>query len=123
VVRVNGAEGLAFPGYCRVIWRAHVAEMTDLDPGSQRHLMNVVYAVESALRVLVTPDKINLAALGNQVPHLHWHVIPRWVDDSHFPAAIWAPAEKPVVTKHALPPAAALATVISAVLAKEESGA
>jgi len=45
--------------------------------------------VEQALRALIHPDKINLAALGNQVPHLHWHVIPRFADDAHFPDPIW----------------------------------
>jgi diadenosine tetraphosphate (Ap4A) HIT family hydrolase len=35
------------------------------------------------------PDKINLASLGNVVPHLHWHVIPRFVDDPHFPNPVW----------------------------------
>jgi diadenosine tetraphosphate (Ap4A) HIT family hydrolase len=45
------------------------------------------------------PDKINLACLGNVVPHLHWHVIPRWRDDSHFPAPIWAAAKRVVVAR------------------------
>lgn len=123
VVRVEGAEAAAFPGYCRVIWRAHVAEMTDLDPGSRRHLMNVVYAVEAALRSLVAPDKINLAALGNMVPHLHWHVIPRWRDDSHFPAAIWAAPQKSAVATRQAPATNALTAAIVAALAEEESGA
>lgn len=35
------------------------------------------------------PDKINLAEFGNMVPHLHWHIIPRYTDDSHFPESIW----------------------------------
>ena len=123
VVRVDGAEGDAFPGYCRVVWRTHVAEMTDLDPGNRRHLMNVVYAVESALRALVAPNKINLAALGNMVPHLHWHVIPRWLDDSHFPAAIWAaPRKSAMVTRLPVGIAALRATIVAA-LAEEESGA
>jgi diadenosine tetraphosphate (Ap4A) HIT family hydrolase len=52
--------------------------------------MRVVFAVEAALRGLMRPDKINLASLGNLVPHLHWHVIPRFGDDPHFPAPIWA---------------------------------
>jgi diadenosine tetraphosphate (Ap4A) HIT family hydrolase len=123
VIRVDAADGAAFPGYCRVVWRAHVAEMTDLDPGSRRHLMNVVYAVEAALRTLLAPDKINLAAFGNMVPHLHWHVIPRWRDDSHFPAAIWAPAERSVVAMRQPPTTQALATAIAAALTEEESGA
>jgi diadenosine tetraphosphate (Ap4A) HIT family hydrolase len=35
------------------------------------------------------PDKINLASLGNMTPHLHWHVIPRFKQDKHFPQPIW----------------------------------
>ena len=70
--------------------------MSDLTSRERRHLYEVVHAVESALRRLVQPDKINLASLGNVVPHLHWHVIPRWRDDSHFPAPIWATACRPV---------------------------
>lgn len=124
VVLVADGEGIAFPGYCRVIWRAHVAEMTDLDGRSQRHLMNVVMAVEGALRSLVAPDKINLAALGNLVPHLHWHVIPRWHNDSHFPAPIWATAQRnSAVVGRAPPDIKTLAAAISANLSEEEGGA
>jgi diadenosine tetraphosphate (Ap4A) HIT family hydrolase len=78
-----------YPGYCRVVWKRHVAEMTDLDAAGRRHLMSVVCAAEAALRATCRPDKVNLASLGNAVPHLHWHVIPRWRDDRHFPNAIW----------------------------------
>lgn len=95
VVRVGGAEGAAFPGFCRVVWRAHVREMSDLAPADRRHLLDVLGALEAAVRAVVRPDKINLASLGNVVPHLHWHVIPRWTDDSHFPAPIWAAAARP----------------------------
>ena len=124
VVRVDGAEGDSFPGYCRVIWRAHVAEMTDLDTGSRRHLMNVVFAVETALRSLLAPDKINLAALGNMVPHVHWHVIPRWRDDSHFPAAIWAGRQqKSAVAVRRAPTTPSLSAAIVVALTEEESGA
>lgn len=90
VVLVSGDEGLAFPGFCRVVWRRHVREMTDLSMAERSHLMSCVFAVEFAVRRLAKPDKINLASLGNAVPHLHWHVIPRWHDDSHFPSPIWA---------------------------------
>ena len=88
--RVVHVPGSGQAGLCRVIWNRHVAEMTDLAAADRQHLMAVVFAVEAALRAVVRPDKINLASLGNMVPHLHWHVIPRWHDDSHFPAPIWA---------------------------------
>lgn len=86
VVRVDDAH---YPGFCRVIWHAHVREMSDLDPADRRRLMEVVFAVEGVVRRLFAPDKINLASFGNMVPHLHWHVIPRWRDDRHFPEPVW----------------------------------
>jgi diadenosine tetraphosphate (Ap4A) HIT family hydrolase len=73
-----------------VIWNAHVREMTDLDPPDRLRFVEVAFAVESALRTLLAPAKMNLASLGNVVPHLHWHVIPRFSDDTHFPAPVWA---------------------------------
>lgn len=116
VVQVTGAEGAAFPGFCRVIWQAHVQEMSDLTAGERHHLIEVVHGVEAVLRALVRPDKINLASLGNVVPHLHWHVIPRWRDDSHFPVPIWAAAVRPVPDR-ARPAQAALADALAATLA------
>jgi diadenosine tetraphosphate (Ap4A) HIT family hydrolase len=88
--RVVLVDEPAFPGYCRVIWNAHVREMTDLSAAEQQQLMAVVWAVEKSLRAVLQPQKINLASLGNVTPHLHWHIIPRWQTDSHFPAPIWA---------------------------------
>jgi len=92
--RIVLADEPGYPGFCRVVWNAHVREMTDLDPEARVRFMNTVFAVEQVVRELLRPDKINLASLGNQVPHLHWHVIPRFVDDRHFPDPIWAPARR-----------------------------
>ena len=82
------------PAFCRVIWQNHVAEMTDLDVAERAELMETVYRVESAMRQVFKPAKINLASLGNVVPHLHWHVIARFADDANFPAPIWAAAQR-----------------------------
>ncbi|MBL8512059.1 MAG: HIT family protein [Betaproteobacteria bacterium] len=90
VVAVNGSEGDAYPGFCRVIWNTHVREMSDLSPLERGLLMDAVFAVETAIREALQPDKINLASLGNMTPHLHWHVIPRFRDDPTFPSPIWA---------------------------------
>lgn len=90
VVRVDGAEGDAFPGFCRVIWNTHVKEITDLSATERQTLMDAVYKVEAALRKCLAPAKMNLASLGNLTPHLHWHVIPRYADDAAFPRPIWA---------------------------------
>ncbi len=88
--RVIWVDDADYPGFCRVILNAHVKEMTDLAEAERVRLMGVVFAVEAAVRAVLSPDKVNLASLGNVVPHLHWHVIPRFRDDRHFPDAIWA---------------------------------
>ena len=82
------------PAFCRVIWQAHVGEMTDLAADERAEIMNAVYRVEAAMRQVFRPAKINLASLGNVVPHLHWHVIARFDNDANFPAPIWAPAQR-----------------------------
>ena len=92
--RVLLVDDPAYPGFCRVIWNAHVKEMTDLAPADRSELMTTVCKIESILREIMQPDKINLASLGNVVPHLHWHIIPRYADDAHFPAPIWAEAKR-----------------------------
>ena len=88
--RVVLAGDADHPGFCRVILKAHAREMTDLAEADRAWLMGIVYAVEGLLRDLLAPDKINLASLGNVVPHLHWHVIPRFSDDPHFPNPVWS---------------------------------
>lgn len=88
--RVILVEDANLPGFCRVIWNRHVPEMTDLTYGEREHLMGLVFAVEEAVRHVMEPDKVNLAALGNHVPHLHWHVIPRYQDDAFFPDSVWS---------------------------------
>ena len=92
-----------YPGFCRVVLERHVKEMTDLAPAERARLMNAVFATEAALRDLVLPRKVNLASLGNAVPHLHWHVIPRHGDDRHFPKPIWAEPSRPHAS-HRIPP-------------------
>ena len=93
--RVVLVDEPGYPGFCRVIWHAHVKEMTDLSEADRAHLMKVVFGVERGLRELLRPDKVNLASLGNAVPHLHWHVIARYCDDSHFPNPIWGTLMRP----------------------------
>ena len=86
VVLLNDAD---YPAYSRVELIAHIKEMTDLAPEQRARMMKVVFAVETAMREVIAPDKINLASLGNKTPHVHWHVIPRFADDKHFPNSHW----------------------------------
>lgn len=83
------------PAFCRVIWREHIAEMTDLSAEERAQFMHAVFTLEAAMRHVLRPSKINLASLGNMVPHLHWHIIARFQEDAHFPAPIWSTPQRP----------------------------
>jgi diadenosine tetraphosphate (Ap4A) HIT family hydrolase len=116
-VRVVLAGERDYPGFCRVIWNAHAREMTDLTPSERAHCMRAVFAVEDALRAIMRPHKMNLASLGNQVQHVHWHVIPRFEDDPHFPNPIWATTVREPAPRRLSPLAETLRTELSARLA------
>ncbi len=78
-----------YKGYCRVELVNHIKEMSDLDEILQFKIMHCVFKVEAVLRKVFNPEKVNLASLGNKTPHIHWHVIPRFKEDPHFPNSHW----------------------------------
>ena len=92
--RIVAVDEPDYPGFIRVIVAAHVREMTDLAGPERARLMAWVWAVEAAQREVLAPLKVNLASLGNVVPHLHWHLIPRAADDAHFPQPIWGTRQR-----------------------------
>jgi diadenosine tetraphosphate (Ap4A) HIT family hydrolase len=90
--RVVAFQDAKLPGYLRIISQQHVKEMTDFTQAQQAQLFQLMMACERLMRETLQPDKINLASLGNQTPHMHWHVIARWKDDAFFPDSIWSNA-------------------------------
>lgn len=95
-LRVIRVDDPLFPGYFRVIWNKHIAEMSDLTDDERQLLEKVLLTVEKVVREQMQPDKINWAQFGNMVPHLHWHIIARYRDDSHFPESIWGLKQREV---------------------------
>lgn len=93
-LRIIHANEAGFPAFYRVVWDGHVAEFSDLSADERAACMDAVVVVEQVLRTEVLPTKMNVAALGNMVPHLHWHVIARFDWDSHFPSPVWAAPQR-----------------------------
>ena len=120
--RVIRVDDSFYPGFCRVIWNHHVREMTDLDAAHQAMLMRVVFAVEVMVRRLFIPDKINLASFGNMVPHVHWHVIPRWQDDRHFPESLWGKVQRETSVQRPAISDELMMQTLTVVLAESEKG-
>jgi diadenosine tetraphosphate (Ap4A) HIT family hydrolase len=88
-----------YRGYCRVDLINHVKEMADLDEETRNEFMGVIFQTEKIIKEYLQPDKINLASLGNITPHLHWHIIPRYLSDNHFPDSIWSEKKRNAINK------------------------
>jgi diadenosine tetraphosphate (Ap4A) HIT family hydrolase len=92
--RLVHASEAGFPAFYRVVWQEHVKEFSQLAPADRTACMDVLVTIEQAMLRHLQPDKVNLATLGNAVPHVHWHVIARFAWDTHFPGAVWAPPQR-----------------------------
>ena len=75
------------PGYIRVITQKHIKEFSELNDNEAVEIMLAVKKIEKAMIKFLNPDKINIASLGNMVPHLHIHIIPRYINDPWWPGA------------------------------------
>lgn len=78
-----------FPWLILIPKRADVSEWIDLDRGDQHRLSDEIAICSHIFNALVTPDKLNIAALGNQVRQLHVHLIGRYTHDSMWPSPVW----------------------------------
>jgi diadenosine tetraphosphate (Ap4A) HIT family hydrolase len=76
-------------GYCVLVSRTHCTELHHL-PGPQRAaFLDEMVTLAHAIDVAFQPRKLNCESLGNQVPHLHWHLFPRRHDDPETLKAVW----------------------------------
>ena len=82
----------AYPGFVRLILQQHAKEMTDLSVAERNLLMKYIYTIEEVQRTVLKADKINLAQFGTMVPHVHWHIIPRFTWDINYPDSFWSAA-------------------------------
>jgi diadenosine tetraphosphate (Ap4A) HIT family hydrolase len=80
-------------GWC-VLWlKDHAEHLADLPVSRQAALWRDVARVAAAVRAAVSPRRLNYACLGNQEPHIHWHVIPRHANDPDLAAPVWSRPE------------------------------
>ncbi|MSN25062.1 MAG: HIT domain-containing protein [Geobacter sp.] len=86
-----------FPGYTLLFTKEHVTELFHLDPSVRSALMEEVSRVAEALYDTFSPAKINYELLGNMVPHIHWHIVPRFASEALWPRPIWAETHKELI--------------------------
>ncbi|PLX75878.1 MAG: HIT family protein [Desulfuromonas sp.] len=79
-----------FPGYCFVFTREHVTELFHLDVATRQAVIEEVNDVAAALAAVFKPAKMNYELLGNMLPHMHWHLVPRFTTEPLWPKPIWS---------------------------------
>jgi len=79
-----------FPGYCLLVTKQHQTELFHLDCQVRQGLMEEVSRMAQALATCFRPDKLNYELLGNMVPHIHWHLVPRFRSEPLWPRPIWS---------------------------------
>lgn len=100
--RVRLQSEADFPGYCILYFRRHVAELYQLTAAERGQLIDDLERVARAIAAGCRPAKLNYAALGNEVPHLHWHIVPRYPQDGWWGQAF---SQRPSDQRRPLPPA------------------
>jgi diadenosine tetraphosphate (Ap4A) HIT family hydrolase len=82
------------PGYIRIITQKHIKEFSELNDEEAIKLTLLTKQIEKIILKTLNPDKINIASLGNMVPHLHIHIIPRFVNDPWWPNATFCEKQR-----------------------------
>ena len=76
-------------GYCVLVSRTHATEIHQLPLADRSAFLEEMVLLTSAIDAAFKPRKMNCELLGNQVPHLHWHLFPRRADDPDTLKAVW----------------------------------
>lgn len=89
------ADDQTWPGWSLLILKKHVTELFELTPAERAAAMEEVAEAGRILKNVLGATKMNLELLGNQEPHIHWHVVPRKAGDPGWNRPIWSHAHQP----------------------------
>jgi diadenosine tetraphosphate (Ap4A) HIT family hydrolase len=83
-----------YRGYSLVVARRHATELADLEKDDRQGYFDNMCRVAKAIGEIFKPRKLNYELLGNQVPHLHWHLFPRYSGDPDIWRPVWFAIER-----------------------------
>jgi diadenosine tetraphosphate (Ap4A) HIT family hydrolase len=89
-------EDQFFPGWTVVVFKRHATELFHLAPTERILLMEDVSRIAKILAQVYEAKKVNYELLGNQLPHIHWHVIPRLATDPAPLEPVWRVPHEPL---------------------------
>ena len=84
-----------FAGWTFLVLKRHATELWQLEPGERAALIEEVTRVARAVGTAFGAVKMNYELLGNAIPHIHWHLVPRLADDPAPRLPVWTVAHEP----------------------------
>jgi diadenosine tetraphosphate (Ap4A) HIT family hydrolase len=116
--RVHLQNDADYRGYCILVFRRHAVEIHDLTEAERAAWIGDISTMGAALAEVCSPPKLNVSMLGNMVPHLHCHIMPRYPSDPDWghPPAYRRPADRRLLSVDEY---ASLKTALAAALAKQ----
>ncbi len=87
VARLNRDQ--YFKGYTFVVFKGHATELYQITKAEREGFLTEMVRVAEALAQVLKPDKMNYELLGNKMPHLHWHLIPRYKSEPSWGEPVW----------------------------------
>jgi len=69
-------------------------EMSKVPPEIKFEIYDLLDIIEKEMLAYYHPEKINIASFGNYVPHVHWHIMARFKEDSYFPEPMWGEKQR-----------------------------
>ncbi|MCL2135497.1 MAG: HIT family protein [Candidatus Bathyarchaeota archaeon] len=83
-----------FNGRVMYVLNKHYNDITEIEPDEYCHIAKEIINISKAIKDIFSPDLVNVASLGNYVQHAHWHIIPRYKNDSNWGSPPWPHGEK-----------------------------
>jgi len=69
-------------------------EMSEVPQSIKLEIYSLLDYIEKKMIEYYRPEKINIASFGNYVPHVHWHIMARFKEDSYFPEPMWGKKQR-----------------------------
>ena len=80
--------------WLKIFAQQNCKEMTDCNAETKKQIWLLLDLIETEMLKYFQPDKINIASFANYVPHVHWHIMARFKEDSYFPESMWGTKQR-----------------------------
>jgi len=80
--------------WLKIFTQDRYKEMSDVPKDIRNEIYDLLDIIEKEMIAYYKPTKINIASFGNYMPHVHWHIMARFKDDSYYPEPMWGTQQR-----------------------------